>query len=93
MIGRNASLTRAAVTATSRHYFSTRGVADRAVDAIREACDGAMDASPALGMILGSGMGKVAEEIEVAAEVPFCDIPDFPQSTVSGHAGKLGRRD
>lgn len=41
------------------------------------------------GMILGSGLGELAEEIEGAAVIPYADIPHFPVSTVAGHAGQL----
>jgi len=45
--------------------------------------------TPHVGMILGSGMGEIAESIEVEAKIPYGDIPDFPVSTVSGHSGQL----
>lgn len=44
---------------------------------------------PSIGLILGSGLGILADEIEDSIEVPYSDIPHFPISTVSGHAGKL----
>lgn len=42
-----------------------------------------------LGMVLGSGLGKVAGEIENAREISYDRIPHLPSSTVIGHAGKL----
>jgi purine-nucleoside phosphorylase len=45
--------------------------------------------SPEYGIILGSGLGKLADEIEIAYEFPYGDIPEFPVSTVAGHSGKL----
>jgi len=42
-----------------------------------------------LGMVLGSGLGRVAEEIEDAREISYDRIPHLPASTVVGHAGKL----
>ncbi|WP_100331473.1 purine-nucleoside phosphorylase [Bacillus xiapuensis] len=45
--------------------------------------------SPKIGLILGSGLGVLANEIEKAVKVPYSDIPDFPISTVEGHAGQL----
>ncbi|WP_062046504.1 purine-nucleoside phosphorylase [Bacillus sp. JCM 19034] len=48
-----------------------------------------VEKTPIIGLILGSGLGMLAEEIEDSIEVPYSDIPHFPQSTVSGHAGKL----
>ncbi len=40
-------------------------------------------------MILGSGLGIVADEIEDAIKIPYAAIPHFPRSTVVGHAGML----
>ena len=42
-----------------------------------------------IGMILGSGLGELANEVEDAVVVPYHDIPHFPASTVPGHAGRL----
>lgn len=44
---------------------------------------------PEIGLILGSGLGVLAEEIEEAVRTPYNQIPDFPVSTVEGHAGQL----
>lgn len=44
---------------------------------------------PSLGMILGSGLGVLADQIEDAIVIPYADIPHFPVSTVPGHAGEL----
>ncbi|ACL69453.1 purine-nucleoside phosphorylase [Halothermothrix orenii] len=44
---------------------------------------------PDLGLILGSGLGVLAEEIENPIVIPYKDIPNFPLSTVEGHAGQL----
>jgi len=45
--------------------------------------------TPELGMVLGSGLGALASEIESAVEFKYEDIPEFPVSTVKGHEGKL----
>jgi purine-nucleoside phosphorylase len=44
---------------------------------------------PALGVVLGSGLGAFADALEDAVAVPFGDIPHFPASTVVGHGGAL----
>jgi purine-nucleoside phosphorylase len=44
---------------------------------------------PKIGLILGSGLGVLAEEIENPVKIPYNEIPDFPVSTVEGHAGQL----
>ncbi|MHB0857807.1 MAG: purine-nucleoside phosphorylase [Anaerolineae bacterium] len=44
---------------------------------------------PAVGLVLGSGLGAIANLLVEPDEVPFRDIPHMVQSTVSGHEGKL----
>jgi purine-nucleoside phosphorylase len=44
---------------------------------------------PAIGLILGSGLGELAEQIGDAAAIDYGDIPRFPVSTVPGHAGRF----
>ncbi|MFC5529141.1 purine-nucleoside phosphorylase [Cohnella yongneupensis] len=46
-------------------------------------------AQPQIGLILGSGLGELAEEIQNAVKIPYESIPHFPVSTVEGHAGQL----
>lgn len=46
------------------------------------------DLSPKLAIILGSGLGPFADELENRTEIATADIPNYPVSTVSGHAGK-----
>ncbi|MCM3453572.1 purine-nucleoside phosphorylase [Heyndrickxia oleronia] len=45
--------------------------------------------TPRIGLILGSGLGVLADEIEDAVKIRYEDIPEFPISTVEGHAGQL----
>ncbi len=45
--------------------------------------------SPRLALVLGSGLGDLVDKIENPIEMPFGDLPGFPQSGVSGHSGKL----
>jgi purine-nucleoside phosphorylase len=44
---------------------------------------------PEIGIILGTGLGGLAREIAVEAEVPYAEIQGFPLSTVETHAGRL----
>lgn len=44
---------------------------------------------PRIGVILGSGLGGIAQLIEPAVRIPYREIPGFPGSTVAGHAGEL----
>lgn len=53
---------------------------------------------PRLALVLGSGLGGLAKAVEDRVTIPFAELPGFPQSAVSGHAGaivagKLGARD
>ena len=50
---------------------------------------------PDAALILGSGLGGLADQIEESVRIPFSAIPGFPQATVAGHAGALvaGRLD
>lgn len=44
---------------------------------------------PEIGLILGSGLGELGDELEQAVAIAYRDIPHFPVSTVEGHAGEL----
>ena len=44
---------------------------------------------PKLAIILGSGLGNFASQVENSTTIPYAEIPHFPQSTVEGHSGKL----
>ena len=44
---------------------------------------------PRIGLVLGSGLGAVAEAVTEAVIVPYREIPHFPQSTVEGHSGRI----
>jgi len=48
-----------------------------------------IEKSPSLGLILGSGLGVLGDEIENPIKIPYKEIPHFPESTVSGHKGQL----
>lgn len=44
---------------------------------------------PRIALVLGSGLGAFADELSDATRIPYCAIPNFPQSTAIGHAGNL----
>lgn len=48
-----------------------------------------VQADAAIGIILGSGLGNLANEIKTEVAIPYSDIPHFPVSTVEGHTGCL----
>ncbi|WP_445152092.1 purine-nucleoside phosphorylase [Baekduia sp. Peel2402] len=59
-----------------------------AVDVIREAAgDGFV--APRLGLVLGSGLGGLADAVQDATAIPYKDLPGFPVGSVAGHAGRL----
>lgn len=47
------------------------------------------DAAPEVALVLGSGLGALAEEAENAVAVSTAEVPGYPRSTVEGHAGRL----
>jgi purine-nucleoside phosphorylase len=65
--------------------FITMTDIDRAVDAIRAR----IDIKPEIGMILGTGLGPLADSIDGATIIPNQEIPCWPISTVQGHKGRL----
>ena len=44
---------------------------------------------PAVGIVLGSGLGKLADKIENPIVIPYREIPGFPVSTAIGHKGNF----
>ncbi len=63
----------------------TRERIQAAVDVVRQETD----AVPSVALILGTGLGELAAEIEVQSEIEYERIPGFPLSTVETHAGRL----
>ncbi len=45
--------------------------------------------SPEIGIVLGTGLGKLVDEIDIEQEILYSEIPHFPQATVEFHLGKL----
>jgi len=44
---------------------------------------------PVVGVVLGSGLGALADRLEGAVSIPYVEIPEFPAVSVAGHAGRL----
>ncbi|MCL5026987.1 MAG: purine-nucleoside phosphorylase [Chloroflexi bacterium] len=62
-----------------------RSLLDAAVEAVRSR----RALAPAVGLVLGSGLGDLAREVVDAIRVPYGEIPGFPKVGVAGHAGVL----
>ncbi|PYI55012.1 purine-nucleoside phosphorylase [Paenibacillus flagellatus] len=59
---------------------------NQAADAIRARIG---SRSPEIGLVLGSGLGDLADDVSDAVAIDFGDVPHFPVSTVAGHAGRF----
>ena len=58
---------------------------DQAADAVRKRTS----YRPRVGLILGSGLNDLADAVQKADIIPYADLPNWPISTVQGHAGRL----
>lgn len=58
---------------------------DEAVDVVR----GRYDREPEVGIVLGTGLGALVDDIEIEAAIDYEGIPHFPVSTVESHTGRL----
>lgn len=65
--------------------FLTLGQIDELAGLIRKR----IESKPAIGMILGSGLGPLADCVEKAVHIPYGELEGWPVSTVSGHQGRL----
>jgi purine-nucleoside phosphorylase len=59
------------------------------IDALLEAVGRRTDVVPDVGIVLGSGLGGLADELEDAVAIPFSDLPGWPAATAPGHVGRL----
>src|SRR5436190_2023041 len=59
------------------------------LDALEAAVRARSDLVPALGIVLGSGLGEFADEIEDATAIPMHELPGWPPATAPGHVGRL----
>jgi len=60
-----------------------------AIEAAADVVRARFPAIPDAAIVLGTGLGALAKEIDVAATIEYSDIPGFPLSTVESHAGRL----
>jgi len=50
---------------------------------------GRTEIRPVVGVVLGSGLGALADRLEGAVSIPYVEIPEFPAVSVAGHVGRL----
>jgi len=71
------------MTAADYVPYSTR------LDLLERAVRQRTDMVPALGLVLGSGLGKLADELIDPIAIPFAELPGWPAASAPGHAGRL----
>ena len=59
------------------------------LDRLEAAVRARSDVRPRVGIVLGSGLGGLADELEDPVAIPFADLPDWPAATAPGHVGRL----
>jgi purine-nucleoside phosphorylase len=59
------------------------------IDATAQAIKKQISIQPLTGIILGSGLNDLADSVQQAVHIPYRDLPNFPVSTVHGHAGRF----
>jgi purine-nucleoside phosphorylase len=59
------------------------------LDYARALVRGRTDLRPVVGLVLGSGLGSLADHLGEATAIPYEEIPEFPAASVAGHAGRL----
>ena len=59
------------------------------LDALEAAVRARTDLVPVAGIVLGSGLGGLADDVEDAVAIPFEDLPGWPAATAPGHVGRL----
>lgn len=59
------------------------------IDHLAEIIRSRVRQKPRIGVILGTGLGGVAESVQAATIIPYQELPDWPTSTVVGHTGRL----
>ncbi len=59
------------------------------IDKTTEFIKSKIQSKPDVGLVLGSGLGSLADEVDNPMVIPFTEIPNWPISTIHGHAGRL----
>jgi purine-nucleoside phosphorylase len=59
------------------------------LDALQAAVRARTDIVPEIGIVLGSGLGGLADELEGTVAIPFTELPGWPAATAPGHVGRL----
>ncbi len=59
------------------------------LDALERAVRGRTDVRPVVGIVLGSGLGGLADDVEDPVAIPFAELPGWPAATAPGHVGRL----
>lgn len=72
----------------TRNATDWQALAQQAAHAVRARVGDAW-VTPSCAIVLGSGLGGLAQRVERAVRIPFAEIPGFPTATVVGHAGEL----
>ncbi len=71
------------MTAADTVPYSTR------LDVLEHAVRQRTDIVPALGIVLGSGLGRLADDLVDPVAIPFAELPGWPAASAPGHAGRL----
>jgi purine-nucleoside phosphorylase len=59
------------------------------LSALEQAVRARSDVVPSVGIVLGSGLGGLADDLEGGVSIPFAELPGWPAATAPGHAGRL----
>ena len=59
------------------------------LDALEAAVRRGPTSVPEVGIVLGSGLGGLADDLEDAVAIPFAELPGWPAATAPGHVGRL----
>lgn len=75
---------------SGRHTMNESGQPfSQRLDAIEAVVHRRTALRPQLGLVLGSGLGGLADEVDLDAQIPFADVPGWPSPSAPGHSGRL----